>query len=287
MRARPTLAILALSLLAAGCGSASSKRPSVARYIREVNAIEKLLTAPLQSVTSTGKQFASSNGKSVGSLSSLSGLALEQSLLGALGRIRALRRRLAAIVPPPPAAHLRKLVVALVDGEAGMTNELAQLVAFLPRFSSTLTSLAPATSKLQSALAVTAPVGVGVAGVNAELAIKARALTRYEAALGNVVQKLVRLRPPPVSRPQFETQVGTLRRMSSSAGRLAQALAAGNSNVAPLLRAFDTAAQGNQSIASQRAQIAAIRAYDARAKRLDKLAVAVEVERARLANTLR
>jgi len=101
-----------------------------------------------------------------------------------------------------------------------------------------------------------------------------------------VLSRLARLHPPPVSHPRYSTQVDTLKRMSASAGRLAAALATGNSNVAPLLQAFDTAAGGNQSIAAQRAQIAAIREYDAQAARIDSLARSVEAERARLAQNL-
>jgi hypothetical protein len=279
---------MVLALLLAGCGSkTSSQRPAVAQYIKRVNAIESKLAKPLQAVTKAGGQFASSQGKTAGSLTSLSGLAQEQALLGALGQIRAVRVQLAAIDPPPAAVHLRKLVLSLVDGEAGMTTELTRLVAFLPRFATTLSSLTPATNKLQKALSVTRPLGVGTAGVTAELAVKARALTAFRASLGSVLRRLGGLHPPPVSRPQYVTQVTTLRRMSSAAGKLASALATGSSNVAPLLRAFDAAAAGNQTIAAQRAQDAAIRAYDRRATRLDGLAQQVEAERSRLSLTLK
>jgi hypothetical protein len=123
--------------------------------------------------------------------------------------------------------------------------------------------------------------------VTAELAVKARALTAYKAELRKVLRRLTRLYPPPVSRPQYRTQIVTLRRMSAAAGNLAHALATSSSNVAPLLRAFDIAAAGNQTIAAQRAQDTAIRAYDRRASRLDKLAQDVEVERARLSTDLK
>jgi hypothetical protein len=285
---RSPLAIMSAAILIGGCGgSTSSSRPAVAHYIRQVNTIESQLTAPLKAVTSAGSQFASSQGKAVGSLTSLSGLAEQQELLQALDRISVLRGKLAAIDPPKPATRLRKLLLELIDHETGLTRELEQLVVFLPRFARTLTALAPATNALKSALAVSTPLGVGVAGVNAELAVKAQALTTYQAALGAVLRKLGRLRPPAVSRPQYTTQVQTLQQMSSAAGNLARALAGGSSNVAPLLAQFDKAAAGNQSVAAQRAQIAAIRAYDARAAGIDQLARAVEVERARLADTLR
>lgn len=285
---RSPLAILAASAAVAGCGGSTySSRPAVANYVKQVNAVESQLAKPLQAVTSAGSQFAASQGKAVGSLTSLSGLAQRQALTRALAQIKTLRAKLAAIPVPVPAAHLHKLVLQLVDSESGMTRELLQLVVFLPRFAKTLTTLAPATQTLRAALSVSQPLGTGVAGVDAELAVKGGALTHYQGQLGRVLDGLKRLHPPPVSRPQYHTQVVTLKRMSASAGRLAAALAAGNSNVAPLLQAFDTAAGGNQSVAAQRAQISAIRSYDARAARIDRLAQSVEVERARLSQNLR
>lgn len=285
---RLALAVAALALLLAGCGSTNkSQRPAVVLYVDRVNAVESQLSKPLQAVSKAGSQFAANQGKAVGSLTSLSGLAQQQTLLQALARIRALRSQLASIGAPPAAGRLRALLLSLIDGEAGMTVELAHLVAFLPRFGAALATLTPATNTLQSALAVTQPLGVGTAGVTAELAAKARALRTYEAALRSVLRRLGNLHPPAVSRPQYMTQVRTLRRMSAAAGNLAQALLSGSTNVAPLLRAFDRAAAGNQSITAQRAQDSAIRAYDARATRLDKLAQQVEIERARLARNLK
>jgi hypothetical protein len=286
MRARFMLAMLAVPLLLAGCGSTHSSRPAVARYIKQVNAIEAQLAGPLGRVTKAGSQFASSGSRTGGTLGSLSGLAQQQSLLSAQVRIRSLARKLAAIAPPPGAAELRKLVLELSSGEAGMTHELTELVEFLPRFSSGLQSLTPATAKLRAALAVTQPLGSGAAGATAELAVKERALLLYQRELADVVRRLRRLVPPPVSRPQYVTEVGTLRRMSADAGRLARALTAGAPDVRSLLVAFDTAAEGTQTVAAQRAEIAAIRAYNARVSRLSLLAQKVEAERLKLANTL-
>jgi hypothetical protein len=279
VRAYATAAGVAVAV--AGCGGHTpTQRPAVADYIDQVNVIEKQLQKPFQAVTRAGSKFASNKG-------SASAAHQERSLVGALRQIRSERGRLSALVAPRPAARLHRLLLALIDGEAGMTSELSRLVAFLPRFTSILSSLSPATGKLQSALRVTTPLGFGAAGVSAELAAKANALTKYQFALYHVVKLLERLSPPALSRPQFVTQIKTLEAMQSSAGRLAHALGTGQSNVAPLLHAFDKAAAGNQSVAAQRAQIAAIKAYDARAAKLSKLAQQAEIERTRLANSLK
>jgi hypothetical protein len=269
----------------AGCGGhTSTQRPALASYINQVNLIEKQLVKPFQSVTKAGSTFAKTSGTGVGHLSPR---VQERKLLRALHRIRTLRRRLARIPAPSPALHLRKLLVRLVAGEQSMTVQLAKLVAFLPQFSKILTSLTPATTKLQDALKVTTPLGFGTAGVQAELAVKAKALHAYEEVLYRTILRLRRLDPPALSRPQLSTQIGTLEKMQSSAGKLADALVSSSPNIQPLLEAFDKAAAGNRSVAAQRAQIAAIKAYDARAAKLDQLAKAVELERSRLDRKLK
>jgi hypothetical protein len=271
-------AMLTIPLMLAGCGSTQTSRPAVARYIKQVNSIEAQLTGPLGKVTKAGRQLASTKGETRGE---------RQSLLSAVVRVHALARKLAAVAAPPGAAELRQLVLELAHGEAGMTNELAELVVFLPRFASGLESLTPATAKLKAALARTQPLGSGTAGVTAELGVKAGALIRYQHELEQVVHRLHRLVPPPVSRPQYETEVHALRRLGSSAGRLAGGLASNASDVERLLVAFDTAAEATQTVAAQRAEIAAIRAYDARVRKLDLLAQQVAAERLKLADTLK
>jgi hypothetical protein len=53
-----------------------------------------------------------------------------------------------------------------------------------------------------------------------------------------------------------------------------------------LLQRFNRAAVSNQSLAAQRAQIAAVRAYDERIRALDKLAIRVHREQVRLQQNL-
>jgi hypothetical protein len=277
--------VVAVAFAISGCGGHStSQRPGVASYIDQVNKIEKQLVKPFQAVTKAGSQFASTKGTGAGHLSPA---VQERALNRAHHQIELYRVRLAKIPVPTPALRLRTLLLRLINGESGMTTELSKLVAFLPQFSQVLQSLSPATAKLQTALRVTKPLGFGVAGVDAELDVKARALHTYELELFHTVKRLRRLDPPALSRPQFVAQVKTLERMQSSAGKLSDALAAHTSNIGALLKAFDQAAAGNQSLATQRAEIAAIKAYDRRAAHLDQLAKAVELERTRLDRKLK
>jgi hypothetical protein len=93
--------------------------------------------------------------------------------------------------------------------------------------------------------------------------------------------------PPAVSRPQYATQVGSLRQLGTDAHALAQALGQGQTSVGPLLSSFDRAALGTRSPAALKAQASAIRAYDARVASLQTLSHSIDVERARLSNTLK
>ena len=75
--------------------------------------------------------------------------------------------------------------------------------------------------------------------------------------------------------------------MAASAGGLATALSTGAlSRVNPLLVNFDKAATESRTRGVERAQIAAVRAYDARAAKLTKLESEIAEERLRLDNYL-
>jgi len=259
---RSAVVLILLALVAAGCGHQSSERPAVARYVKQVNTIEAALAAPLASVTSAGNAFSRQQrsggyvlsqrpaGKSILVL----GPSPEQTLQKALTGIRALRARLAAVGAPPAAGHLRVL--------------------------------GPATRQLETVLS--RRTAYGAAAVSAVFATKAAALRRFQATTHALVVQLHRLRPPPVSRPGYVAEVTALRGMGASAGRLAAMLASGGSaNVGPVLAQFDRAAGNGDTLAVQRAEIAATRAYDSRVSALDALSQKVTVERLQLSNTLK
>ena len=208
----------------------------------------------------------------------------EASLRRASTRIEALRRRLAAIEAPAPARRLRVLLLALAARQAELTHEVAGMVAFLPSFSSVLAPLAPATRRLSSVLA-----GTSTSGDSAPVAdaAKAAALRVFADEIRSITAAVQRLHPPAVSRADDDTQLASLEGMSRSADRLADSLAAvDTATTVPLLTQFDRAATLDQTLGSQRARIAAIRAYDAKVASLTTLSDAIAVERLRLANTL-
>jgi len=280
------LAVVLVATLAAGCGSQdSSQRPAVAGYVKQVNTIESALVKPLGAVTGAASQFSSEQSPSKSTIVRVFSSSPERTLEQAWTRILALRARLAAITTPPAAEHLRTLLLELIDGQAAMTHEVAELVAFLPRYNAALASLGPAIRRLE--LALSRQSAYGAAAVQAVYLDKAAALRRFQGETGVVLHELRRLRPPAVSRPGYAAQLASLTGMSASAGRLAAVLASGTlSNVQTLLVQFDRAAAHSSTVGVQRAQIAAVRAYDSRSAALDDLSQKVALERLRLSNTL-
>lgn len=207
-RGRSAFAVILLALLAGGCGQQqSSQRPAVAEYVKQVNTIEAALATPLASVASAGSQFsqvqrAGGNvlsqrpaGKSILTL----GPSPEQTLQKAWIEIRALRTRLAAVRTPPTAERLRALLLELIDGQAAMTRQIAELVAFLPRYTAALGSLAPAIRRLETAL--NQRTAYGAAAVTAVFASKAAALRGFQSTTSSMLVRLRRLRPPPSRSP--------------------------------------------------------------------------------------
>ncbi len=282
----PALA-LALALALAGCGhQASKQRVAVAAYLRRVQRNENAFAKPFAAVAKAGSLLAAEQQR--GSLlDSLAGAAGESSLQQASRRLAQLRGELAAIPAPPPAARLRRLLLELADRQIALAREVAGLQVFVPRFSAVLKGLAPATRRLQAVLA--AP---GVSGTYAAVAVayelKAAALQRFAATASSTAKALRAIHPPAVWAPAYKTQLASLEGMSSGATHLAQALQTGQTgSFASLMLAFDRAATLSQTVAAQRAQIDAIKAYD-RAAQGGQTALRnkIALERLRLADTL-
>lgn len=282
---RLVLPALMLVLTAAGCGgqTGADPRSQVAAYLTQVNRTEQALGRPLSDVSHVAARLAAPAHHGSGVRDSVPAASL---LRGDLGQIRALGLRLAAIPAPPRAARLRTMLVTLVVRQASLTRQTAELATFLPRFNEALTPLATASRRLARALLVNQ--AYGTAAVQAVYAEKAAALRGFQTKLQQVLGRLARLHPPPVSASNYRLQKVSLRGMSVNAGRLASALETGDrTGVAPLLAAFDRAAAIPQSKRVLRAQVAAAKNYDREVTGLRLLAARAVDERLRLQQTLR
>jgi hypothetical protein len=281
---RVTAIALAAGLLAAGCGqSASGERAAVARYVSQADVVELALRTPLSAVTSAGAQFAREQSASLARQIPSSNVHA-RVLAQAAVRISALRARLAAITTPAVASRLRGLLLELADGQLELTGEVRRMVLYMPRLAATLTPLLPALRRLEPALA--RRNAAGATAVAAAYRQKAAALRRFSATLKPLVAALAGLRPPAVSRAGYHAQLASIEGMRVNAERLAGALEGRRSGEAQqILLAFDRAASVPQSRAVQKAQIAAVRAYDLQVRKLERLSGAAQAERDHLAST--
>ena len=267
---RRALAAAAICCLAAACGGGKStaRRDAVAGYILRVDAIEQRLAKPLIDVSTANRDFAGKHAASAAS---------RRELVQAEATIRQLGRRLRAVHPPPDAAHLHALLLAFVAREEQIASEVAALAAFIPAFDAALRPILPAGASLRQVLA----------GTKATAAEKAAALDRYNAALEPVIAKLRALHPPPASRPVWSAQIATLKDVQAAVAALATGLRAGKAAAIPaLLHRLSEAAVANRSVAAQEAQIAAVKAYDAKVKSLNALGSRISDEEARLQRQL-
>jgi len=264
------VAALALCLVAAGCGGGKStaRRDAVATYILKVDAIEQRLAKPLLDVSKANRDFAKGHGASP---------AARLELVRAQATIGRLERLLRAVPAPPDAARLHRLLLGYVAGEEELAGEAVRLARFLPAFTATLALLQRPNVELRQVLSQK----------KASLAARADALDRYEAELTPVIAKLRSLRPPPASRPVWAAQIATLERVRAAVGPLAKALRAKRyAEIPKLLHTLNAAAVGNQSLAAQRAQIAAVKAYNARIQAVNDLGSRIADEEAHLQKTL-
>jgi len=290
------VAVLALLLVAAGCGGSSSqtvRRKAVTQYIQRVNVVEQQLRYPLLKIEQTYRSFGAHPAT------------LRRSapkFATAEATLHILETRLALIDAPPDARKLRRLLLGLIGAQVELAHELTTLAHFLPAFGAVLRPLAPADAQLKKALAkvkVPTPKPVKRSKLKAARAAyvravaaaaaagQAAALGEYLRVVASVQEGLRGLRPPPAMAPAYRTQRATLARVRATGVALVTALEKKQfKRVATLDRSFQQAATTSTSLSAQQAQIAAVKAYNGRVRAVGTLAARVDAERARLQKTL-
>ena len=256
-------AAAALVLLAAGCGGGSSRREAVTGYITNVNGIDAGLAQPAQAVAAATRALAAPhpNYGRVG-----------RRLRGAAERIDGLRVRVSRVPAPADARRLRSLLIELLGREAGLARELAAYGAFSQDFVAALKPLSPAGARLRRTLSK-----------KRTRVAESAALAAYVAGVRGVTHRLDALRPPPVSAPVRDTELRTLRQVEVAAEALARTLRTNQTTRIPTLEhAFNVAIADNDTLAAQRARIAAVKAFNARVHSLVTLAARIGRERTKL-----
>jgi hypothetical protein len=270
VRARLLFVAVATLFIAAGCGHGT--HAAISTYLTRVQRLETDMAGALQQVSTANQAFARSQQKLAP--------ARMRDLATSERTLRTLKQRIALVKPPEEAKHLSAMLVQLVGQEVVLAREVRQLALFLPRYQAALRPLQPASSALKAQLSATAK---GKAATKALDVAKADQLAAFARTLDSVIAAIRPLDPPPVWQPTYAQQLASLTQMRGSALALAAAVRANNGAVIPrLLERFDAAAVSNQSVASQKREIAAVKAYNARINAVYRLAQRVQRERTRL-----
>ena len=270
-------------------GKKSTADSPVAAYIKSVDAVQQHMRLPLTQLLTAYRNFASITSKP----------SEQTKLVAAVRTLRTLETRLSALPAPPAAAKLRRLLTKLVRAEAGVAAEIAQLGRFMPRFRSTIAATTIANRQLARALAgAKLPKSHTVRGTRKQIAAakaaykaaankvanaQADAVDAYDQVLGRAVRALRALQPPPVMAPAYRTQIKTFEATERAGAALANELRGPHRAAVPVLsRKFTVASRLALAVSAQKAEIAAVKAYNARVRGLGNVNGAVQQETSRL-----
>jgi hypothetical protein len=263
-------AALAVVLLVSACGSGhKAQRNALTNYINSVNTAQVSMRKQLLAVERAYRDFGRKGGPSIAKI--------EPRLARSERTIRDIARRIEALEPPPDARKLHSLLVRLVVQEAQVAHELVELAQFSPRFSAALHPLGAGGAALRTAFK------------SAKKATQqATALDAYAATLAVVLRRLRSVEAPPAFAPALVSQRSSLAHVRATALELAAGLRNKKQQAAlpRLIQRFTNAGNASQSLAEQKARIAAIEAYNARVNGLATLGHAIDTERVRLEKTL-
>ena len=282
--------IAAVAVTVFGKSSASPKHKAVAAYITGVDQIQQQMQVELINTVSVYRAFAN-------------GALPAKTLVPRLGKaeqtLRRLQGRLVALPAPAPAMRLRRLLIQLMGSEVSTAHEVRQLATFSPKFAVLLKDVRTVGSELAQALAAVKPPKAHqlhgtkkqvheaqaqfAAAASKAAAQQADAVDVYDAKLARIERDLRKLDPAPVVRPDYRTQLQTLAASRTAGAALARELRkTDRSQVAVFSRRFTLAARLAGSTGAQKAQIAAIKAYNKRVREIGTLQGAIKLELARL-----
>jgi hypothetical protein len=269
--------------------SKGDKSSPVATYITNVNQLQQQMSAPLGKLMTDYKKF-----------SKLKGDTREERKLEAAERtLRTFERRLAAIPAPPEASKLRRLIRQFVSDEDGVAIEISRLARFMPRFQGLLAVAGARNAALAGRLkAVPAPKARTVRGTAKQVAAaraayraalrrteaaQAAAVDGYDAALTGTLAQLRTLHPPAVIAPAFATELHTLEATTSAGAALSKALRDPTSKEVPTAGTrFTEASRLSGTVAAQEAEVAAVKAYNARVRSIATIESRIRTEIVRL-----
>jgi hypothetical protein len=135
---------------------------------------------------------------------------------------------------------------------------------------------------------IIANAGRAFAAASAEAALdQAAAIERYDNTLAHVIAQTRRLHAPAVMAPFYASTLHSLEATRAAGAELVAELRRKNrTNVVKLSRELSIAARLSQTVAAQRLEIAAVKAYNARVRSLAAMEAKIKAEVSRLQSTL-
>jgi hypothetical protein len=272
----------------------SRQRRAVSDYIDAVNKIENAMNVQLTRVSFAYRDLSPTSPRRKRA---------PAELAAAATTLTKLNRRLASMPAPPEAAKLRSLIVRLVAQEAALTREVRQLAVFTPRFAVVVARLRNSSARFDAAMRripqptrpstkgtkaqVAAAVRAYQAQQDASAAAQAGAVDAYVGSLRLLLLKLHALHAPAVVAPAYDAEVHSLRDVVTTGAALSTELrSTQRSALTRRVQAFTVAGREAASTAVQRAQIAAIKAFNRRSHAVGTAQTSVQDELGRLTRVL-
>ena len=272
----------------------SRQRKALSAYIDHVNAIQNQMHIQLTRVSFAYRDLSAQSARRKRAPAELASAALTLTKLG---------HRLAVTTAPPEAKKLRVLLVRLVARQAAMTREVRQLALFTPRFSVIVGRLRAVSAQFDAAMKkipqltqprvrgtkaqVAAAVRAFRAQQDASASAQADAIDAYTGSLRVLIRRLHALAAPAVVAPAFDAEVRSLQDVVATGSSLSAELRSpARTALATRIRAFTLAGREAGTLAVQRAQIAAIKAFNRRSRAVGTTQTAVQNELSRLARVV-
>ena len=262
-----------LVLLAAGCGSGGhARKDAVNAYLGQVQKAQAAVIGDQGQIDLTLKAFS-----------------LTRSPANELQKLRRHRRtvaaglkRLQALEPPPDARHLHVLIVQRSKLQVALFDSLIETLRDLPRLEAVGPPLTAAAHRLSTDLHAAGGKRVK-GGSKAFLRRYADAFGRYGDTLRTIGTGLAPAQAGSLLRPTITAERSVIAKSTQLCDTIRATLGrndipGANAAIHSLLTLTQTAGGASVRVA----QVAAAKAYNAKVRRIDQLAVSIAEERARL-----
>lgn len=240
-----------------------TRKDRVNDYIVQVNDLQRQLASEISRVNQAYSKFGKTPLRT-----------LIPELREAERTVTTLRARVAALDPPSDAARLHNAFLALLDEDLSAAREVTAMAVYLQQLQTEARPIEPAAATLRKRLSAATTSDVQV-----------EAFASYARNIDAVRVQVATLQPPPVFAPSHQAFVKRLASTSSLSRQLRAAAQRGDAATASyLVQRLRLLAQPTP--ATRGAEIAAVKAYNVRRRRVQELVVALGREQERISTSV-